>query len=171
MSVMAYRSRRHPGLGSLGFAILIIAGCGKVEQIDNRRSADHEHVHEALFGGVVVPLGNDEFHLEFVLGSTSGVLQAYVLDEHLENFVRIDLASFAANARVDASEYALEFVAVADSASGETVGDSALFEARADWLVNRPGVELTVPTISIKGRTYTAVTASVPAAAHSQSAE
>ena len=89
---------------------------------------------QAVFEGTPVVLGNEEYHVEFVLDVPSGKLQAYILDGELENFIRIQQPSFQVAAKLPDRQELLAFAAVANRATGETTGDTSLFEARADWL-------------------------------------
>jgi hypothetical protein len=146
------------GLGGLG--------CSREDPAAAGAHPPAEHTHAAKHGGVAVELGEEEFHVEFTYGDTPGALLAYFMDAEMEDYVRITPASFAAVARVAGRDLPLVFQATASSATGETVGDTALFTATAGWLAERPAVKLTVPAITIKGRTYTAVRAGLPAGKH-----
>jgi hypothetical protein len=102
----------------------------------------------------LVVLGDEEFHLEFVLGETGGRLRAYVLDAHAEQFVRVPLESIELEAVMGATKHLLRLLPVPTPATGETVGDTATFEGEAEWL--RSGIEFTgrIPVIEIRGRRY-----------------
>jgi hypothetical protein len=146
------------GLGGLG--------CSREDHTAVGAHPPAEHTHAAKHGGVAVELGEEEFHVEFTYGDTPGAMLAYFMDAEMEDYVRIAPASFAAMARVDGRDLPLVFQATASSATGETVGDTALFTATASWLADRPAVQLTVPAITLKGRTYTAINAGLPAGKH-----
>jgi hypothetical protein len=136
-----------------------LMSCSREHPVADMPTTVPPHEHAPKHGGALAELGKEEFHLEFTLGDTPGVLQAYVMDGEVEEYIRIQAPSFAATATVGNETFPLTFHAVASSESGETVGDTALFEARADWLTRRPAMKVTVPTITVKGHTYTGVTA------------
>jgi hypothetical protein len=122
---------------------------------EKKSHAGHAHTHDAKHGGVALVLGEEAYHIEFTYGETPGVLQAYFLDGEMENYVRVAAPSFATIAKMGDEEKPLVFHATTNSATGETVGNSALFEARADWLVGKPLLKLSIPTITVKSSTYT----------------
>lgn len=144
----------------LGALLVLGSGCGGEKH--SGASTAHGHAHAPKHGGVLAELGEEEFHLEFVHSDTPGALLAYVLDAHVEGYVRIAAPSFAATALVDGLTHPLVFQAVPNHATGETAGDTALFEARAGWLASQPGLKISVPEIEIKGRRYAGVTADLP---------
>ena len=71
--------------------IPLLPGCGsdKDEHAGHDHGPAHKHEHRAPHGGTAVVLGNEAFHLEFVRDAATGTLTCYVLDAHMENFVRI----------------------------------------------------------------------------------
>ena len=112
------------------------------------------HHHEPPHGGAPVVLGDEAFHLEFVRDEEAGKLQAYVMDGHMEEFVRIKAASFkiTVDGEVDPAE--LELKAVANEATGEVVGDTALFEVQADWIKTTTNFSATIPVLELRGKKY-----------------
>ena len=119
--------------------------------------SSHGHVHIPPHGGFPVILGNEVFHLEFVLDSSAGSLTAYVLDGHMDRFVRIEAPEFSVAATAIGTNQTLLFRAVANSATGETVGQTAQFSAQADWLKTTRQFAGTIPEINIRGRSFTNV--------------
>ncbi|HEY5079995.1 MAG TPA: hypothetical protein VII43_09110, partial [Opitutaceae bacterium] len=113
-------------------------------------------------GGTPVVLGDEVYHLELVLDAASGVLQAYVLDGELENFVRCAAPSIEIDATVGGSPRTLTLEAVANSATGETVGDTSLFQAQADWLKSAKDFDGVVKSVSIRGTAFAAVRFNFP---------
>ena len=144
---------------------VLLAGCG--EEPGHEHGNDHEtseHTHDARHGGIAVVLGDEEFHVEFTHGEAPGVLQAYVFDGHMENYVRSAMPAFSATVLDGDLSLPVVFAAIADTATGETVGDTALFEATAAGLHGRPAVTLHVPELVVRGITYNNIKAEVPAA-------
>jgi hypothetical protein len=126
----------------------------------------HPHLHAAPHGGTLVVLGDEEFHLELVLDEAQGRLQCFVLDAHAAHFVRLPIESFDIQARSAETNQVLRMQAVTTTATGEKVGDTALFETRSAWL--RPGVEFqgVIPQIVIRGREYRDITFDFPRGHH-----
>jgi hypothetical protein len=109
-----------------------------------------------------VVLGDEAYHLEFVSDAANGKLQAFVLDGEMENFVRSAAASFEVTATINNEKRSLVFQAVADPATGEKVGDTALFEAQADWLKTTPKFDAVLTSLTIRGSAFVAVPFNFP---------
>lgn len=146
--------------GMLGLASL--GGCGQRPATESRPPASLGHHHEPPHGGTVVVLGNEEYHLELVHHADEGRLQVFILDGHMDNFVRLKIPSFDLVVREGGNQRNLTLEAVTIKATGEKVGDTALFEARADWLKGLTHFEAELPQLSIRGREYRAVTFPFP---------
>lgn len=102
----------------------------------------------------MVVLGDEEFHLEVLAHPDEGRLQVYVLDGHMDNFIRLPDASFDLVLRAAGQEHRLTLTAARRRATGEEVGDTALFEGQADWLRGRTNFEAELPMLKIRGREY-----------------
>lgn len=105
---------------------LFLLGCGG--DSDKSGSGGH-HVHVAPHGGQLVEVGEhgSGYNLELVL-HPDGFLQIYVLDAHAENFVRIPAPSIEIEIPVEGNaSRTLLCEPVADTATGETVGNTSLF--------------------------------------------
>ncbi len=105
----------------------------------------------------MVVLGDEEFHLEVLAHPDEGRLQVYVLDGHLDNFIRLPDASFDLVLRAAGEERRLTLTAARRRATGEEVGDTALFEGQTDWLKGRTDFEAELPVLKIRGREYRGV--------------
>jgi hypothetical protein len=157
------KQRTPPSLFSIGIfalAAALLAGCGH-HQNRSSDSAPQLHVDTPPHGGTPVALGGD-YQIEWVLDAPSGLLQAYVLDGEMENFVRIAAPSFELKAKLPSREEVLHFAAVANTATGETVGSTALFEARADWLKTNKTFDAVLPAINVEGTVFTNVAFNFP---------
>ena len=110
-------------------ALLAAAGCAKKEA----PAHDHGpgHAHTAPHGGVLVELGDHAAALELRFDAARGVLQAWVLDGHAENFVRIAQPRFEVEARSGETGRLLDFVAALERALG--------VQARRELLPMQPG--------------------------------
>ena len=157
--------KRVAGLAPMicGF-VLVFAGCRQEQKTEqssgNKEVPKHEHV--APHGGTAVELGNEEFHLELVLNPATGRLTAYVLDGHLENFVRIQASTFEIDAHDATGQRSLIFQAVSNQSTGEKAGDTSMFEVTAEWLKSVPSFDGKLKELDIRGRRYTGVTFNFP---------
>ncbi|HYC71861.1 MAG TPA: hypothetical protein VEB66_11680 [Opitutaceae bacterium] len=129
-----------------------LAGCGRSEGEARSKGG---HAHAAPHGGVLVELGDHQYNLELVLDEERGVLQAYVLDGHAENFVRTSVPEFVVTAVAAGKRQALVFRPVANPVTGETMGNTSLFEAKADWLAGAKAFDGTLQAINVRGTVYT----------------
>lgn len=109
------------------------------------------HGHIAPHGGTLVELGEHQFVLELAFDGERGVLQAWLLDGHAENFVRVALPGFAVDATAGGQTRRLEFRPVASAVTGETVGDTAQFAAPAAWLASAKSFDGVIQAITVRG--------------------
>jgi hypothetical protein len=141
---------------------LLLPGCDRSADATAQPQAAHQHKDKPLHGGTAVVLGSDEYHLEFVLDPPSGRMEAYVMDGEFENFVRIEAASFEITAKSGEGDRNLVFKAVANNATGEKVGDTAQFEARADWLKGVTNFDAVLRDLNIRGSDYRQIAFNFP---------
>jgi hypothetical protein len=147
----------------LMLAAIIGGGCSKTENANApAKEAVHKHEHHPPHGGAPVELGEEEYHVEFVLDAPAGKLQAFVLDGELENFVHIAAPSLEVTAKVHDKEEKLVLLPVANNATGEKVGDTSLFEAQAEWLKTTPIFDAVLKEITVRTKTYTNVAFNFP---------
>jgi hypothetical protein len=136
------------------------AGCFKAPS-SSVPAAPAKHHHNPPHHGTPIALGAEDFHVELVLDPSTGTLQAFVLDDEMEEFVRSSAPTITiATTRGDPREVVLS--AVPNTETGETIGDTALFEGRADWLRNTAEFDGVLKSITIRGTTYTDVKFSFP---------
>ena len=79
---------------------------------------------------------------------------AAVRDGHAENFVRIAAKEIELVAIVGGQRRTLALAAVANPATGETVGNTSQFEATADWLKSTAEFPGTVTAVDIRGTVF-----------------
>ena len=144
---------------TLCVALLASTACRRTDDHDHSKAGhshehEHKHAHVAPHGGTAVVLGDEAFHLEFVQDTQLGTLTAYVLDGHMEQFIRIGMPAFAAVLSVEGRTESLVFNAVANLATDETVGDTSQFVAQADWLKQTNRFEAKITGITIRGQTF-----------------
>lgn len=141
---------------------LFLAACGQKEEGHTHAGG---HVHVAPHGGALIEIGEHAYNLELLRDVPSGRLSAWILDGHAENFIRIKAASLEAVATVGAEKRPLSLRAVANPATGETVGDTAQFEVQADWLKTVDGFTLTFAALEIRTGKFGPITATFPKSA------
>jgi hypothetical protein len=142
---------------------LVAVGCGKnPASITTAAAPAARHEHKAPHGGTPVALGNEAYHLELVRDAATGTLQAYVLDGEMDNFIRCAATSFDIIATVNGAAQTLVFKPVANSVTGETVGDTAQFAAQADWLKATGNFDATLQSLAIRGTTFAGVKFNFP---------
>jgi len=141
-------------------ALALFAGCSKAPTAASGQP--HLHVDHPPHGGAPVVLGDEAFQIELVLDSATGTLQAYVLDGEMEDFIRSAVPSIEIAAMVDGTPRTIVLAAVANPATGETVGDTSLFEARAEWLKTAKEFDGVLKGITIRGTTFAGVRFNFP---------
>ena len=111
--------------------VALLSACGKKSESGEKQGG---HVHTAPHGGTLVELGEHAYAVELLRDRTAGKLMVWILDAHAENFVRIKSPTIELVAMPGGKFTPLSLAAVANAATGETVGDTSQFEVQADWL-------------------------------------
>ncbi|MBM3829904.1 MAG: hypothetical protein FJ406_05140 [Verrucomicrobia bacterium] len=119
-----------------------------------KKDSAHKHEHTPPHGGAPVVLGEEEYHLEFVRDAAAGKLQLYVLDGHLDKFIRIAAPAIEVTTTIAGAPQALSFKPVPNTATGEKVGDTSLYEAQADWIKTATNFDAVVKLVDVKGKTF-----------------
>ena len=132
---------------------LSFGSCG--EEDGAGHSGSGVHYHAPPHGGILVELGEHGYgyNLEFYL-EDQGFLQIFVWDAHVDNLVRIkqekiDLLVPDGNG----TQKTIVCAAVADAATGETVGNTSLF-ATSKSIVDQLPLKGVIPSIKVIGKTY-----------------
>lgn len=136
---------------------LLLAGCGKKHDDHAHNAAGRGHAHQAPHGGLLVEIGAHQYNLEFVRDPVAGKLTAYALDGHAENFVRLAQPQIELSIMRGGLSTTLVLQAVANPATGETVGDTSQFEGTAEWLQDSIPFDATVRSVTFRGTTFTNV--------------
>jgi hypothetical protein len=131
--------------------LVFLAACGQKE---HAHAPAGGHAHTAPHGGTLIEVGEHAYNLEILRDAAAGKLTAWVLDGHAENFVRIKQPALDLVATVGGEKRALVLKAVANPATGESVGDTSQFEVQADWLKTAGDFGIVVPAIEIKGTKF-----------------
>ena len=143
-------------------ATVLAAGCSKPAPVSTASAKPPKHEHKPPHGGTPVVLGDEVYHVELVRDAATGKLQAFVFDGELENFIRSSVPTVEIDATVNGATQVLVLNAVANPATGETIGDTSLFEGQADWLKTAKEFDATLKTITIRGTTFTDVKFNFP---------
>ena len=159
-------------LSHLAFALILGLAFGCAKKDDCCPNCEHAekkptaaaHHHDPPHGGTAVTLGDEEGHVEFVRDAAAGKLTAYLLKPHMTGFWRTSATQFEAVAKVGDKTETLVFKAVANAATGETVGDTAQFETQADWLKTTDKFDATLMELNLNlpGKTFKAVAFNFP---------
>ena len=129
------------------------AGCGG----GHDHSEVGAHHHDPPHGGAGVTLGDEEAHIEFLVDEEAGTVTAWFFKPHMEQYLRIKAGSFTVLAKLPDREVILTFAAVANAGTGETVGDTSQFVARADWLAGSGSFDAVLQEVSIRGTVYRSI--------------
>ena len=107
---------------------LLVVGCAEHQHDESCESHGGLHVHEPLLGGQLMALGEhgSGYNLELLIDEKNR-FSVYILDAHAENFVRIQQESLQVHLS-DENKTSLTLGAVADSATGETIGNTSHFQ-------------------------------------------
>ncbi len=133
----------------------LVAGCSKSP--DQGGASSGGHTHTAPHGGALIELGDHAYNLELVRDSAAGKLTVYILDGHAENFIRIAAPEIELVAIAGGERRPLTLKAVANPATGETIGNTSQFEAQADWLKTTAEFPGTIAGLDIRGTKFNSV--------------
>ncbi|HXQ80758.1 MAG TPA: hypothetical protein VN775_05575 [Opitutaceae bacterium] len=146
---------------ALALPVACVTGCSRAPSSAST-GQPHKHEHHPPHGGTPVVLGDEAYHVELVLDASTGTLQAFVLDGELENFIRSPVPSIEIVADVGGAPRTLVLAAVPNPATGETVGDTSLFQAQAEWLKTTRGFDAVLKSITVRGTTFAGVKFNFP---------
>jgi hypothetical protein len=152
-------------VGSL-LALGLLSGCKKQDaaHADHAHAHDHGgHVHAAPHGGVLVELGEHAFNMEFVVQPDAGRLLVYLLSGHADQFVRSNLPSIELWIMDGEQSRELVLQAMANPITGETVGNTSLFSAEAEWLKRGAAFTGVVKSVSLGGARFEGIRFAIPA--------
>ncbi len=136
--------------------VFLLLSCSKKESAHREEAKNaHGHVHTAPHGGFLVAFAHHA-NLELVLDRKTGTLEAYALDAHAENFVRLAQPSIGITVKADGTTKQIVLEAVANPATGETVGRTSCFRGQTDWLKERTQWDGVIDSIEILGQIFTA---------------
>ena len=152
------------------FAILIalfVVGCAEHQHDESCGSHGGLHVHEPLLGGQLMALGEhgSGYNLELLIDENNR-FSVYILDAHAENFVRIEQESLQVDLS-DENTTSIILHAVADSATGETVGNTSHFKTKGTVEKFLP-INGIIQMIEIGSKQYSEIEFAFPKETHAQ---
>ena len=146
---------------------LVLTGCGHDHDHDDHDDHDHgAHVHHAPHGGALTMLGDHVFQLEVLPDAEKRTVSIYVLDGEAERFIRIAAESISAKFVAGDESSELQLAAVANSATGETIGNTSLFVVSApDW-AGRERFKIQIDRLEILGQVFEGLELPFPEGKH-----
>ena len=115
------------------------------------------HHHDSAHGGVAVELGEHLYQLDLLHDAAAGTLTAWVMDGHMEGFVKIAAPEIPVTIATSAATNATSLKAVANAATDEKVGDTSQFLGQSDVLKGAGEFRLSVPLLEVRGARFTNV--------------
>ena len=142
-------------------SFLLWGGCNR--GTDSGAAGEKVGMHKDVppHGGTPVALG-DDYNIELVRDPETGTLSGYVLDDEMEDFIRSSSPSITIIATVNGNSQTLVLAAVGNPATGETVGDTSLFQTQADWLKTTGNFDGVLQEITIRGTKFADVKFNFP---------
>ena len=150
-------------LKTIHFLILVVlislsqVGCDGREEVATTDAESHHHehhYHEPPHGGAGVTLGDEDAHIEFLADPEVGTFTAWFYAPHMARYLRIKAESFEVVARLPNGEARLTFHAVANAGTGEIIGDTSQFLAKADWLTDVKSFDALLPEVTVGDTVY-----------------
>ena len=135
--------------------IFVAAALGCGGDHDHAHNHGDGHGHKAPHGGVLVDVGDEFCHLEFVQEPESNRLQLHVMRFHpKEGPLKISMAQIEVGATTGGEEKAIVFKPVELDGITATDHPTSLYMAEVDWLENAPNFNGTVKKLTIEGKLF-----------------
>ena len=115
------------------FLIFLVLGCNKQDLSPPDQGMSDEG-YQSPRGGVIVVLGSEELHIEFVHQELSGDLTGYILGSDAKSDKRLKQEEIELKIEIKGESFNLPLYAQGNVMSGEKVGDSAEFTGQDDRL-------------------------------------
>jgi YHS domain-containing protein len=125
---------------------------------------DGEHGHKpTAHGGIVVPIGRDNYHGEAVF-EKDGVVRFYTLGQDEAKVIEVEADPLTAYAKPEGGTEATSFVFKAEPQPGDSKGKTSQFVGKLPRDLWGQKVEVTIPTIRIGGERFRVGFSSAPVA-------
>jgi hypothetical protein len=130
-------------------------GDGKSTAKDTRApDHDDEHGHKAgQFGGIIVPIGRDNYHAEAVFGK-DGTLTLYTLGQDEAKVLEVEPQTLKAFATPEGSMYSSEFVLKPHPRDDDARGKTSRFAGTLPRELWGKRVLVTIPTFRVGGERF-----------------
>jgi hypothetical protein len=138
--------------------IFVAAALGCGGDHDHAHNHGDGHGHKAPHGGVLVDVGDEFCHLEFVQEPESNRLQLHVMRFHpKEGPLKISMAQIEVGATTGGEEKAIVFKPVELDGITATDHPTSLYMAEVDWLKNAADFNGTVKKLTIEGKIFSEI--------------
>lgn len=137
------------------FLPLFLASCGQDHDEHGGSPTPGGHAHPPPHGGMLVELGEhgSGYNLELFLHE-QGLLQIFVWDAHVEDFVRITPETIEVLIPdANGTQKTLVCEAIPDPVTGETVGSTSLFTS-TERIADQLPLKGVIPSLQVLGQTY-----------------
>lgn len=135
-----------------GSLALAFSGCGQNPKPEVPSSSGF--IPHPSHGGVLVALGDDADHVEFLADPAQGSLSAFITDDDAENPVRLKASSFQVSVQGSGNPFKVTLKAVASPLTGETVGDSSQFLGYSSRLKGLAAFDGKILSFQEQGQVY-----------------
>lgn len=113
--------------------------------------SDGEHGHKpSAHGGILVPIGRDNYHAEAVF-EKGGILRLYLLGQDESKVEEIEAQPLTAYVKAEGDAESQSFVLRAEPQSGDKSGMTSMFLGHLPKELVGKKLEVTIPSIAIKG--------------------
>jgi hypothetical protein len=138
------------------------AGPGTAKPVSEAKEGEHGHKPSA-HGGIVVPIGRDNYHGEAVF-EKDGVVRFYTLGRDEAKVIEIGADPLPAYAKPGGGTEATPFVFKPEPQTGDAVGKTSQFVGTLPRELWGKAVEVTIPNLRIGGERFRVGFSSAPAA-------
>jgi hypothetical protein len=115
---------------------------------------DDEHGHKpGQFGGLIVPIGRDNYHAEAVF-QKDGVLRLYTLGQDEARVLEVEAQTLAAFVKPEGGTEAAEFTLKPDPQDGDASGKTSRFTGTLPKELWGKRLEVTIPTLRVGGERF-----------------
>lgn len=139
-------------------AIILLCACSKQQEAVATPPGDR--APKTPHGGIAVDLG--DYNLETLVDQPKGTLEIYVLDDDLENFIRIAQTQMIVSLNDQGDSTSLTLEAIANPATGETVGSTSYFAGSSEWIKTHPHFQAVASKVVIRASEFNRVSFTYP---------
>jgi YHS domain-containing protein len=136
---------------------------GKAGSADIQNDEEHGHKPSA-HGGILVPIGRDNYHAEAVF-EKGGLLRLYMLGQDETKVQEVEAQPLNAYVKAEGDPEAVSLVLRSEPQPGDKTGMTSMFLGNLPKDLVGKRLEVTIPSVSIKGERFRIAFRSVPAEA------